>query len=209
MLEPPRTLPMFPLGSVLFPHAALPLQVFEPRYLTMVDRVLDGDRRFGVVLITRGAEVGGGDQRSKVGTMARVVRVGALDDGRLTLVAIGERRLEVADWLPDDPYPLATVVLRSAKGPGLGTSALVDRARRAYRRTLAIASEFGGSVGDPEPDLPEDPSEAAWLLCDAAPLEQYDRQRLLEIDDIDARLESLIGGLNARAELLRARLSRG
>ncbi len=200
---------MFPLQSVLFPRAALPLQVFEPRFLRLIDDVLEGDRRFGVVLITRGSEVGGGEDRAIVGTIARVVRVGALDDGRLTLVALGEQRLKVVDWLPDEPYPEATVVEAGAGDIGPGTDALVDRARRAYRRTLAIASELGGSTADPEPDLPVTTLDAAWYLCDAAPLEQYDRQRLLEVDGLDQRLEALIAGLNAKAELLRARLARG
>jgi Lon protease-like protein len=200
---------MFPLQSVLFPRAALPLQVFEPRYLRMIDEVLDGDRRFGVVLIARGNEVGGGDERERVGTVARIVRVGALDDGRLTLVALGERRLRVVDWLEDDPYPVATITELEPDGTGPGTEAMVDRARRAYRRTLAIASELGGTTADPEPELPESPLDATWFLCDAAPLEQYDRQRLLEIDGVDLRLEELIGGLDARSDLLRDRLARG
>ena len=96
---------MFPLQSVLFPSAVLPMQVFEPRFLQLVDDVLAGDRRFGVVLITRGSDVGGGEERASVGTVAKVVRVGALDDGRLTLVALGEQRVKVVDWLPDAPYP--------------------------------------------------------------------------------------------------------
>jgi Lon protease-like protein len=171
--------------------------------------VLDGDRRFGVVLITRGSEVGGGEQRAAIGTVARIVRVGALDDGRLTMVALGERRLDVVDWLPDDPFPIAMVVDADSPAVGPGTEALVDRARRAYRRTMAIASEMGGLSADPEPDLPDEPLAAAWFLCDAAPLEQYDRQRLLEIDAVDRRLEALIEGLDAKADLLRARLARG
>ena len=151
---------MFPLQSVLFPRAALPLQVFEPRYLRMIDEVLDGDRRFGVVLIARGNEVGGGDERERVGTVARIVRVGALDDGRLTLVALGERRLRVVDWLEDDPYPVATITELEPDGTGPGTEAMVDRARRAYRRTLAIASELGGTTADPEPESEAQPEDA-------------------------------------------------
>ena len=200
---------MFPLQSVLFPRAALPLQVFEPRFLRLVDDVLAGDRRFGVVLITRGSDVGGGEERASVGTVARVVRVGALDDGRLTLVALGEQRMKVVDWLPDTAYPEATVMQVGAGDVGPGTDALVDRARRAYRRTLAIASELGGSTADPEPELPAATLDAAWFLCDAAPLEQYDRQLLLEVDGLDQRLEALIAGLNAKSDLLRARLARG
>ena len=68
-------MPMFPLGTVLFPYAVLPLHVFEPRYRVMTRRCLDGDREFGVVLIERGSEVGGGDVRFGVGTIARIVQV--------------------------------------------------------------------------------------------------------------------------------------
>ena len=57
-------MPMFPLGTVLFPHALLPLRVFEPRYREMTARVLREDGEFGVVLIERGSEVGGGDSAS-------------------------------------------------------------------------------------------------------------------------------------------------
>jgi Lon protease-like protein len=201
-------LPIFPLPSVLFPHAALPLQVFERRYLEMMDRVLAGERRFGVVLIERGSSVGGGDTRFDVGTMARVVRVGALDEGRLAVVALGEERIRVVDWLPDDPYPEATVTVLDGSRPGPSTAELIEAARRGYRRAMSLASELGGRMADPDPGLPNDPIVAAWFLCDAAPIEQLDRQRLLEIDDVDSRLETLIVELDDKAELLRARLGR-
>ncbi len=204
-----RRMPMFPLESVLFPNASLPLQIFEPRYLQMIAEVLDDERRFGVVLIARGAEVGGGEERFDVGTVARVVRVGALDNGRLALVALGVEPIRVVDWLPDDPYPEAMVSATSESRPGPGTEALLDRAWRGYRRALALASELGASTSDPEPELPTDPVAASWYLCDAAPLEQLDRQRLLEVDGVDRRLEELIRGLDEKAELLRARLGGG
>ena len=72
---------MFPLGGVLLPGAVLPLHVFEPRYRQLVVDCLaddDGDPEFGVTLIERGSEVGGGDQRTDVGVVARMVRVEAL-----------------------------------------------------------------------------------------------------------------------------------
>ena len=125
---------MFPLPSVLLPRAVLPLQVFERRYLEMIDLVLSGDRRFGVVLIERGSSVGGGEERFSLGTIGRVIRVGAMDNGRLGIVAVGEKRFRVVDWLPEAPYPSATVVSLADGESGPGTEALVDRARRAYRR---------------------------------------------------------------------------
>src|ERR1700719_940872 len=106
----PRVIPMFPLGTVLFPHVLLPLHVFEPRYRVMTQRVLAGDGEFGVVLIERGSEVGGGDTRFDVGTVARIVRAQELPDGGYALATVGIRRIRIARWLPDDPYPLAEVV---------------------------------------------------------------------------------------------------
>src|SRR5437773_454261 len=102
---------MFPLGTVVFPHAVLPLHVFEPRYRAMMRDVLAGDQEFGVVLIERGSEVGGGDVRFGVGTLAHIVQSSELSDGRFALAAVGVQRFRVERWLPDDPYPRAEIVL--------------------------------------------------------------------------------------------------
>src|SRR4051812_9365869 len=80
-------LPMFPLGTVLLPGAVLPLHVFEPRYRALVEVCVAGDREFGVVLIERGNEVGGGDTRTSAGCVARIAEVRELPDGRYLLVA--------------------------------------------------------------------------------------------------------------------------
>src|SRR6476659_3342898 len=105
-----RTVAMFPLGTVLFPHALLPLHVFEPRYRMMLRDVLAGDQEFGVVLIERGSEVGGGDVRFDVGTRAHIVQASELPDGRFALAVVGVQRVRVERWLPDDPYPRADIV---------------------------------------------------------------------------------------------------
>src|SRR5438128_11540018 len=117
-------MPMFPLGTVLFPHALLPLHVFEPRYRLMTERVLRGDREFGVVLIERGSEVGGGDVRFGTGTVARIVEAAELPDGRWVLVTIGTRRIRVLDWLAEEPYPRAEVseIAETPAGPGAGAA---------------------------------------------------------------------------------------
>ena len=141
-------MPMFPLGSVLLPGSVLPLHVFEPRYRQLViDCLADdtGDPEFGVTLIERGSEVGGGDQRTDVGVVARMVQVEALEGGRYALVAVGTRRIRVNAWLPDDPYPVADVDDWPDEDPdaaGLadrvdrveGTSRGGARARRRARR---------------------------------------------------------------------------
>ena len=75
-------LPMFPLGSVLFPTMVLPLHIFEERYRALVADCLAGEQEFGVCLIERGFEVGGGDERTAVGTVAQIIDAKQFDDGR-------------------------------------------------------------------------------------------------------------------------------
>src|SRR6266508_2601753 len=119
---------MFPLGNVLFPHAQLPLHVFEPRYRALAETCLAGDGEFGVVLIERGSEVGGGDTRFSVGTVARIVAAGRLPDGRYLLATEGTRRLRVREWLPDAP-----TAPRAAQ----------HDVERLLNRVLAMSAEVG------------------------------------------------------------------
>src|SRR5256885_14347474 len=102
-----RRLPMCPLGTVLLPFAHLPLHIFEPRYRALVKDALAGDGEFGVVLIERGQEVGGGDARFAVGTIARIVQTAELPDGRGLPDAVGTERFRGTEWPPDDPHPPA------------------------------------------------------------------------------------------------------
>ena len=88
---------MFPLGSVLFPGALLPLHVFEARYRRLVQDCLAGEPEFGVVLIDRGHEVGGGDVRREVGTVARILEVRELPDGRCPQARVLTRRRHQAN----------------------------------------------------------------------------------------------------------------
>ena len=177
-------LPMFPLSAVLFPHAIMPLHVFEPRYRALMHDCLEGDPRFGVVLIERGSEVGGGDQRSDFGTRGVITRAAELPDGRWVLEVRGEAVVAVEKWLPDAPYPVALV-----------TEALAHTEQRV-RRARAVVAEHGGAPALP-PDFPLDgggeADVAAWQLCAAAPLNAYDAQRLLKTVSVADRLGRLAG----------------
>ena len=104
-----RELPMFPLGSVALPGVGLPLQVFEPRYRALILTCLSSDRLFGSVLIERGSEVGGDDQRSRVGSLLRIIDAQEDANGRWFITAVGVERLRVLEWLDDDPFPRAIV----------------------------------------------------------------------------------------------------
>jgi Lon protease-like protein len=198
---------MFPLGTVLVPAAALPLHIFEPRYRTLMTDCLQGEPEFGVVLIERGFEVGGRDERFGVGTVARIQEAGQLPDGRWVLLAVGTRRIRVDEWLPDDPYPIAMV--DDLPEPPWRESDQAGRARaeRQVRRALALAAELGHSTAPSTIELSEDPVTAAWQLVAAAPLGPLDKQRLLELDDHGERLTVLADLAEEEATVLAYRLS--
>ncbi|MEZ5142769.1 MAG: LON peptidase substrate-binding domain-containing protein [Acidimicrobiales bacterium] len=150
-------LPMFPLGSVLLPSAVLPLHVFEPRYRRLTEDCLEGVPEFGVVLIERGSEVGGGDQRTMVGTVARIVEAASFDDGRYALGTVGVRRIKVLRWLDDDPYPRAEVEDWADPEPGPGLVGASASVTATLRRVLALSAELGAAAAPATVELSEDP----------------------------------------------------
>lgn len=200
-------LPMFPLGSVLFPHTLLSLHVFESRYRALVRDALRHGQEFGVVLIERGSEVGGGDARFGVGTVARIVEAAQSADGRWALACRGTRRLRVSVWLPDDPYPMALVESLPEAALGAEGPALLARAEQEVRRALALAGELEEAPAPANVQLDSDPVVAAFQLAAVAPLGPFDRQRLLEEDDPGSRLRLLAEMAQDASSLLAYRLS--
>lgn len=185
-------IPMFPLGSVLFPAMPLALRVFEERYLKMMGAILDAEEPvFGVVLIERGSEVGGGDQRFEVGTTARVLQIEA-PDGPLQVVAKGDRRFRVIDWLDEDPYPRAEVeFLEDFPTDEVEPSAL-ESTEKVVRDTLAYLLELDLSIPWPtDIELADDPVSRAWQLAGIAPLGTLDHQDLLESEDVSSLLREV------------------
>lgn len=197
-----RPLPMFPLGTVLFPYAELPLHVFEPRYRVMVHDLLEGDREFGVVLIERGHEVGGGDTRFRVGTLATVVRAAPYPDGRFALLAVGVQRLRVVEWLPDDPYPRALVEELAEEEPGPGALEARDRVAGELVALVEAVRAVEPDALVPAPDLSDDPVRASFEAAAIAPLGPLDAQRLLSTDDVTERLSVLAGLLRDEIEVM-------
>jgi Lon protease-like protein len=210
---------MFPLGTVLLPGEALPLHVFEPRYRQMVSDLLARDDdifEFAVVLIERGSETGGGEQRSMIGTVAQIAHMEVLEDGRYALLAIGTRRIKVERWLPDDPYPRAEVsdLADAASDPGgditdgpgmleLAVAATHLRVTRAY----LMAVELGDRTPGVDLSISEDPIFATYQLASLAPLGPLDRQQILHAAGPMARLDALDRALDDVEAMLKFRSS--
>ena len=178
-------MPMFPLGSVLLPAMPLPLRIFEPRYLKLLGDLMASDNpEFGVVLIERGAEVGGDDQRMKLGTIASVINIGTTEEF-YGLESVGTQRFKVTTWLPDDPYPLAVIELI----PDLIWDDALLKSKNQLevrvRQLLAFASEFTNLQFGADIALSNDPIEACWQLAGILPIGELDQLDLLSSESTE------------------------
>ena len=201
---------MFPLGTVLLPGAYLPLHVFEPRYRALVHDCLAGTPEFGVALIERGSEVGGGDARFDVGCVARIVEVGETPDGRFALATVGSRRVRVERWLPDDPYPRAEVDDWPDPPPSTEDAERLGGVFADLRRVLAMASELGEPVAPAASvELTDDVVTASYQLAALAPVGPLDRLGLLAAPTVAARLDQVAALLADVATVLATRLDGG
>ncbi len=196
---------MFPLGSVLLPGTAMSLYLFEPRYLRFYDDVVLNDEAFGIVLIERGSEVGGGDRRFDVGTAARATTMRAGPVGRF-VVASGSHRIRVDEWLDDDPYPRALVTdLPETAWTG---GELIAACRERLATMTAILAELGIDTGEGLPEIDGDPVPAVYQIAQRSWLQPLDLQRLLEVDEAADRARLLREMLDDRISLIRLQLGR-
>ena len=201
--EQMAVMPMFPLVSVLMPAMPLNLRIFEERYLKLLGDLLGEETpEFGVVLIERGQEVGGGEKRMGVGTIASVNEIGTTDEF-YGLQSVGSRRFRVNAWLPDDPYPVADIDFL----PDLICDDNLMPARvhleTKVRRLLAFASEFGDLQYGADVQFSDDPMEACWQLAGVLPVGQLDQLDLLQsqsADDLIAQTNEIVNAANQSLE---------
>jgi Lon protease-like protein len=202
-------MPMFPLGTTLLPGMALPLRLFEQRYLQMYADIIDADRQFGVVLIERGIESRDDNPTFDTGCIAYIVGSGVSDDGTLALVAIGRKRIRIDDWLPSDPYPRAMVTpLDDDPLTETGMSSLQSAADQ-LPGLLAMAAELNPDFEAAAPGLSDDPMQAVYQLAQLAGLQTFDMQKVLEAHTSDERAAVVDRLLTETVELIRMQLEIG
>jgi len=200
-----RQLPLFPLGTILFPGATLNLHIFEERYRQMIGRCLEQDSPFGVVLIREGDEVVEGRAAARpaephsIGTTARISANVRLDDGRFLLTATGETRFRIQYVLQHAPYLVASVVELPEERPA-AADPLAAELRQLYDRYWqAVAAATGAPVEAEE--LPGDPAGIAYQLADRLQVDAERKQAWLEADLL-TRLREISAELRAELALL-------
>ena len=206
MTGPQRTIPLFPLNVVLFPGGFLPLHVFEERYKLMIQRCLDNESEFGVVLIKSGLEVGGNAEPHAVGTAARIVNVRKEEDGRMNIMVTGRDRFQIDSVLIQQPYMEGVVEALDDDGPGPPEADLVSDVRQAVEEQIRLLHGLrGGWVR--EPKTPEEPVELSWLVCTLLQADNDVKQALLEESSTAARLQAQLPLLRSNSAVLRERIA--
>jgi len=206
---------MFPLQSALLPDEDLPMQIFEPRYTALVrDCMRDDDPRFGVVLISQGREVGGGDVRCDVGTVARITEcVDLAGSGRFMLRCRTGERIRVCDWLPDDPYPRAMV---QAWPDEPGESVTADQLEELEDRVMALFERIAAARNVLLPDRAVvlgsdadtvDPGLRLYALASRVPIGPADRYSVLAAPSAAERLAALGDAVDSVAAAIEFQLS--
>lgn len=195
-------MPIFPLGTVLFPGARLPLRIFEPRYRALIEDVLeriDGAREFGVVAIRSGVEVGGHGVQSlyEVGCIAEIQHIQPFTDGTFDVMTRGIRRFRIRQVLPPVPDRADRADLEFlADPPSMRSRDLAARATRLFHRYRRGVLQARGLGPEMPFAIPEEPVDCAYTIAAVVALDLTDRQRLLEAATVDDRLILLTDLLN-------------
>lgn len=202
---PERDLPLFPLKVVLFPRMALPLHVFEPRYREMIARCLREEIGFGVVLIKEGEEVGGPAEPYRVGCVARILDVKKFPDGRMNLVTMGVVRFRILQRHDDHPY-LSGDIERWEDEMG-DTSALPRATHVAHQIFIEYMADLmelaKAESGTKQLVAPHDPQVLSYTIAANLQISNEEKQTLLEMDTVEARLRHEITLLEREREFLR------
>jgi uncharacterized protein len=202
-----QTMPLFPLGTVLFPGLVLPLHIFEERYRQLIRDLLDGPepREFGVIAIRKGRETGvdGVSALHEIGCTARLRRVTQHDDGRFELVTVGAQRFRLLGLDHSRPYLRGAIEpLSEETGDAAAAALAVEAVQRTFREYLdALATRGAARIN--VPDLPDEPVLLSYLVAASMIVDLSDRQVLLAEPDAAARLAAARTLLARETRMLR------
>lgn len=205
MRIPERDLPLFPLNVVLFPRMPLPLHIFEPRYREMISFCIQQETGFGVALIKEGEEVGEAADPFAVGTVARILDVKRLPDGRMNLVTMGVVRFRILQLRSDHSYLSADVERwEDEMGDTNALPRVTHVAHQLFIEYTADLMELASSEpGTKQLVAPLDPQVLSYAIATNLQIPNEEKQSLLEMDSVETRLRHEITLLEREREYLR------
>ncbi|WP_198805536.1 LON peptidase substrate-binding domain-containing protein [Leptolyngbya sp. BL0902] len=180
-----RELPLFPLPElVLFPGRHLPLHIFEFRYRIMMNTLLQGDRRFGVLMLdpTTG-------EPAQVGCCAEILHYQRLPDDRMKILTIGQQRFRVLNYVREKPYRVGLVEWLEDKPTDQNLAPLASEVDRLLRDVVRLSAKLTSQDLEIPDNIPTLPRELSYWVASNLYGVALEQQSLLEMDDTEARLE--------------------
>jgi len=173
-------LPLFPLNTVLFPGMPLNLHIFEDRYTRMIRECIESRKPFGVALIKRGLEAHGPPaEPHEIGCTARIIEVEPLSEGRMNIVALGQKRFRILSLNDQNSSLVGTVELYPLEGSDKEILALIGKRLRPWvKRYMHILSQVSNASLEAE-HLPNDPLALANLAAVLLQVPSTQKQPLL------------------------------
>ena len=180
-----RELPLFPLGTVLFPGGLLPLKVFEQRYVEMTKACLRDGTPFGVCLIREGQEIGQPATPQSTGCLATIEQWDVPHPNLFALLARGGARFRILDTSVNSN---GLIIGKVEMLPEATAATAMDE---ACEEVLRLAIKRAGADSVPGPIQLDDPVWVSYRLAEILPITAQEKQGLLEMTDTDARLVKL------------------
>lgn len=206
MTSQERQLPLFPLNTVLFPNASLPLQIFEERYKLMLQHCLSGDSTFGVVLIKSGSEVGEPAVPYSIGTVAQIVQVNRVQEGRIFVSVMGRQRFQVKQITQYQPYIAAQVeLLEEEVEPGLSEREVEEVRLAATQYVRLLLGLRGGWMH--QINMPSGVVELSYFIAGMLQADLQEKQALLEEPSASRRLAAELALLRRETDPLKQRVA--
>lgn len=201
-----RTLPLFPLNTVVFPGVSIPLQIFEDRYKRLLQDCLAMDSKFGIVLIKNGTEVGEPAESYSTGTIVQIIHTNEIDGGRFILSATGIQRFVIREILQRRPYISARVELLYEDEDAWLPITEMEVIRRAFTKYSRLVSGLtGGWVRQAHGS--SDPAAFSYQIARTLRVDIHEKQSLLEESSAPKRLETELDILRRDSERLSRRLT--
>lgn len=180
-----RELPLFPLPEVvLFPGRPLPLHIFEFRYRIMMNTILESDRRFGVLMWdpNQGKSV-------SIGCCAEVIRFERLPDDRMMLLALGQQRFRVLDYVREKPYRVGLVEWIADSSPQRDLRPLASEVQQLLQDVVRLSAKLTEQKIELPEDIPDLPTELSYWVASNFYGAATEQQALLEMQETATRLE--------------------
>jgi len=179
-----RELPLFPLPElVLFPGRRLPLHIFEFRYRILMNTILQGDRRFGVLMVDPNT-----GEIAKVGCCAEVIHYERMPDDRMKIMTLGQQRFRVLDYVRETPYRVGLVEWIEDEPVEEDLEPLADEVDQLLRDVVRLSAKLTSQDIEFPEDIPDLPLELSYWVASTLYGVSLEQQSLLEMQNTLKRL---------------------